>query len=96
MKEWKLVRIRDGFVSMIYYQRTQPDFNPAFGREEEFRWESRTMSAEEIQEERNERRRRQYPDFLDLLVAVYAREKGNENPMAALVARIDDIHNRET
>lgn len=81
---------------MIFYQRNQPEFNRSFGDPNDFRWESRPLSQDEIDEERANRRRPLYPDFNDLLLAVYAKEKGINQPMNRLVARIDAIHSQET
>ena len=95
MNEWKLIRNANGQIAMVYYQVAQPEFNRAFGEESQFRWESRALTQDEMDEEIAQRRRAHYPDFHALLLAVYAKEKGITLPMNRLVARIDAIHQQQ-
>ena len=98
IRRWTLTRRSNQNVAHIFIQDGRPtdEYISAFGPPADFDLTQAALTPAEIQEERDERRRRYYPDFKDLLLAVYAKEKGFNGPMNALVALIDEIHNRET
>lgn len=93
MKKWNLTRNSTGDLVNVFYQNTMPtlEYVRAFGRAEEFTLTEVPITQDEIDEEREQRRARHYPDFRDLLLAVYFKEKGNNQPMNRLVALIDFI-----
>lgn len=96
MKKWNLTRNSNGNLVHVFYQHPMPklEYISAFGRPEEFTLTEVPITQDEIDGEREQRRARHYPDFRDLLLAVYFKEKGNNQPMNRLVALIDLIRDQ--
>jgi hypothetical protein len=94
IRRWTLTRRSNQNVAHIFIQDGRPtdEYISAFGRPEEFELTQSSLAPGEIIQERDDRRRREYPDFNSLLLAVYFKEKGNAIPMNTLVELIDAIH----
>ena len=93
MKEWKLIRKHDGYISMIYFQVLQPDFNPAFGEEKDFEWQSRDVSAAEYDAIKREDFIEHLPTFLAEFLEAYHEKESEGKPakMNALMQKISDL-----
>lgn len=93
MKEWKLIRKADGYISMVYIQLDQPEFNVAFGEEKDFEWQSRYISSQEYAAIKRD-------DFLnhlsvyliEFIEAYHEKEKeGKPAKMNALLQQISEV-----
>ena len=93
ISRWTLTRRSNQNVVHIFIQEPRPtdEYISAFGRPEEFDLTQSPMTQDEIDAEREDRRARYYPDLRDLMLAVYFKEKGNNQPMTRLVNLIDAI-----
>jgi|688.fasta_scaffold2128059_2 hypothetical protein len=93
MKEWKLIRKADGYLSMVYFQVSQPDFNPAFGEEKDFQWSSRDVSVSEYDAIKRDQFVEQLPIFLAEFLEAYHEKESEAKPakMNALMQKISDL-----
>lgn len=93
MKEWKLVRKSDAYVSMIYFQTTQPEFNSAFGEENDFEWVVRDVSVDEYNEIKRDRFLESLPIYLVEFLEAYheSQTDGKRAKMNALMQKLSDL-----
>lgn len=93
MKEWKLVRIADGYISMVYFQVSQPEFNHAFGEEKDFVWESRDLSSEEYDAIKREDYLEHLSAYIVEFIEAYHEKEKEAKPakMSALMQRLSDL-----
>jgi len=88
LKEWKLIRIQTGYVAEIVYQRNRPEFNRAFGKPEDFTFESRDLLPSEQNVIIRQRRELAYPDLKDLADAIFHKERGSAAEMSDYLNRV--------
>ena len=93
MKEWKLIRKADGYLSMIYFQINQPEFNQAFGEEIDFEWTSRDVSEDEYNQIKKQRFVEVLPMYLVEFLEAYheAETDGKPAKMSALMQKLSDL-----
>jgi len=91
MKEWKLIRTSDNYLSMVYFQDDQPEFNHSFGAEANFTWHSRDLSAREHNDVQRSRRAEKYPSLAELGDAIFHQENGNDVPMQNYLAKCQTV-----
>ena len=81
MKEWALIR-NDGFISMVYYQIDQPEFNPAFGNVSDFQWRSRDITETEYNDIVRQKFLEVLPQFLpEFMEAFFEKQVNNNNSL---------------
>ncbi len=93
MKEWKLIRKADGYISMIYFQESQPEFNPAFGEEKDFEWSSRDVPTAEYDSIKRDQFVESLPAFLAEFLEAYHEKEKEAKPakMNALMQKLSDL-----
>ena len=93
MKKWTLIRKSNQQVVHEFIQLKEPtdEFIAAFGSPSDFDLVQDIPTTEEIDNRREHARSQHYPHFKDLMLAIYFKEKGNDQPMKRLVALIDLI-----
>lgn len=76
---------------MVYFQNEQPEFNPSFGIEENFTWQSRELSNHEINAVQRSRRTDKYPPLSDLGDSIFHQQNGNDVPMQNYLAKCQAV-----
>jgi|694.fasta_scaffold08687_15 hypothetical protein len=90
MKEWKLIRKADDYVSMVYYQESQPEFSAAFGEDKDFKWEQRDLIPGEFQNMKRSQFLEILPQYFAEFIEAYHEKETDSQPakMNALLAQI--------
>ncbi len=98
MRVWSLVHIESRRVAAEFVQDDPPaeEYLSAFRRFGDPAWDliSRELPPDEEDERHRQRRAEEYPPLSDMADAIYWREKGNPDPLAAWVAACDAVRER--
>lgn len=96
MKEFRWIRINDGYESFRQYAQTLPSFNHSFGEREAFTYTVRDIPASEWNEIVRDRRLDRYPGYHEFLRAYFAKEVLSQPiHMIRLMQQIGQAHQDE-